>query len=195
MAVPLGNAARKWVVIFVAAVSTFVSGSFASPVISYSTSNPSGNNWVYQYTVSNPAPSDPIAEFTIWFDRARYTNLSVIGSPADWDSIVIQRDLSIPADGFFDTLALGAELGVGATLTGFSVGFTYLNTGTPGAQPFEIINPTTFLTTFSGMTVLADSGPGGGGTNPVDAPSTLALLAFAFLGLTKFGPTVRCSKQ
>jgi hypothetical protein len=195
MAVTLGKAARKWAGVLIVALSSLVSTSFASPVISYSTSNPSGNNWVYQYTVSNPAPSDPISEFTIWFDRAQYANLSVIGSPADWDSIVIQHDLSIPADGFFDALALGSGVGVGATLTGFSVGFTYLNGDTPGAQAFEIINPSTFQTTFGGTTVLADSGPGGGGTNPVDAPSTLALLAFIFLGLKMFGPTIRRSKQ
>ena len=195
MAVTLGKAARKWAGVLIVALSSLVSTSFASPVISYATSNPSGNNWVYQYTVSNPSPSDPIAEFTIWFDRAQYTNLSVIGSPASWDSIVIQRDLSIPADGFFDALALGAGVVVDATLTGFSVGFTYFNIGTPGAQPFEIIDPSTFQATFSGTTVVANSGPGGGGTNPVDSPSTLALLAFIFLGLTTFGPTIRRSKK
>ena len=122
MAVFIRNGARKVAVASI--VASLVATSFAAPVISYTTSNPSGNNWVYQYTVSNPAPSDPLAEFTIWFDQSQYSNLSVISSPATWDSIVIQRDLSIPADGFFDALALGTELGVGATLTGFSVGFT-----------------------------------------------------------------------
>ena len=124
MAVSIRNAVRRGAVALVVALSSLVSTSFAAPVISYTASNSSGNNWVYQYTVSNPAPSDLIAEFTIWFDQSQYSNLSVISSPATWDSIVIQRDLSIPADGFFDALALGTELGVGATLTGFSVGFT-----------------------------------------------------------------------
>ena len=110
MAVFIRNAARKGAVALVVALSSLVSTSFASPVISYTASNSGENEWVYQYTGSNPAPSDPIAEFTIWFDQAQYTNLSVIGSPAGWDSIVIQRD----------------------------VGFANLNTGTPGAQPFEL---------------------------------------------------------
>ena len=176
MAVTLGKAARKWAGVLIVALSSLVSTSFASPVISYTTSNPGGNNWVYQYTVSNPAPSDPIAEFTFWFDRALYTNLGVISSPADWDSIVIQSDDSIPADGFFDSLALGPGIGANETLTGFAVHFTFLGSGNPGAQLFDILDAN-FNTVFSGTT-RRDSGP----TGQVPEPGIAWLMLAAIIG-------------
>lgn len=176
MAVTLGKTARKWAGVLIVALSSLVSTSFASPVISYTTSNPSGNNWVYQYTVSNPASSDLIAEFTIWFDRALYTNLSVIGSPADWDSIVIQSDESIPADGFFDSLALGPGVGANESLAGFAVQFTFLGAGNPGAQLFDILDAN-FNAVFSGAT-RADSDP----TGQVPEPNIVWLMLAAISG-------------
>lgn len=177
MAVHLVVAARKWAVALIVALSSLESTSFAAPVVSYTASNSSGNNWVYQYTVSNPAPPHPIAEFTIWFDRTRYSNLSVIDSPAEWDSIVIQSDESIPADGFFDSLALASGIGSSQSLSGFTVQFTFLAAGNPGAQPFDILDAD-FNTVFSGTTT-RDPGPGG----QVPEPGVISLI---LLGMSYF---------
>jgi hypothetical protein len=154
----------------------------AAPIITYTATNVSGSTWTYQYSLTNTAPTGIVSEFTTWFDRTKYSNLSVVATPANWDSIAIQPDYGIPADGFFDSLALGSGLGVNATLSGFSVRFNYLASGTPGAQPFEIINPSTFLTLYSGTTSIAGSSGGGSGAN-VDAPATLALLTISLAAL------------
>jgi hypothetical protein len=156
----------------------------AAPIITYTATNVSGSTWTYQYALTNTAPTGVISEFTTWFDRAKYSNLSVVATPATWNSIAIQPDFGIPADGFFDSLALGTGLGINASLTGFSVRFNYLASGTPGAQPFEIINPSTFLTLYSGTTSLAGSSGSGTGTS-VDAPATFALLAVSLVALAR----------
>jgi hypothetical protein len=173
-----GKAALLSFSIFCASAAT------AAPIITYTATNVNGSTWTYQYTLTNMAPTGVVSEFTTWFDRNKYSNLSVVATPATWDSIAIQPDFGIPADGFFDSLSLGAGLGVNASLTGFSVRFNYLESGTPGAQPFEIINPSTFLTLYSGTTSLAASGGSGTGTS-VDAPATFALLSVLLVALAR----------
>jgi hypothetical protein len=123
-----------------------------SATITFGTTNVSGNIWTYDYSVSNNTLTSDIQEFTVFFDMGLYQNLSLAGSPVLWDSIVVQPDLQLPANGFFDSLALAGGIGVGASLSGFSVQFEYLGLGTPGAQPFDIVDPSTFLALESGVT-------------------------------------------
>ncbi|RLA25986.1 MAG: hypothetical protein DRQ62_00970 [Gammaproteobacteria bacterium] len=114
----------------------------SSPIY-YQVTEISGNTYEYQYTVGNQSAAD-IEEFTIYFDLGLYENLLLTASPADWDSIVDQPDPSIPDDGYFDSLALTTGISPDGSLSGFSVQFDYLGTGTPGSQFFEIIDPISF---------------------------------------------------
>lgn len=110
-----------------------------------------GVNWRYDFVVTNDALSVPIEEFTVYFAPDRYSNL-VAGPTPGWDMLVVQPDPLIPDDGFYDGLVL-SPVGIvpGASQAGFAVTFKYLGTGSPGAQPFEIVDPRTFQTVFAGM--------------------------------------------
>lgn len=143
--------------------------------ISYTTTNLIGNSWQYRYSVTNDSLIDPINELTIYFDRNSFSNLSVVGSPIGWDSIVIQPDLAIPADGFFDGLTLVQGVAPGAKVGGFLVGFQYLKAGTPGSQSFEIIDPSNFDVIASGLTTAESVLPPPPSTVP--EPSSIALMA------------------
>lgn len=114
--------------------------SARAAVLTYSVESLAGADWRYHYTLTNDTLAVDIEEFTVYFDRTLYANLAVYASPSDWDSIVAQPDNDIPADGFFDSLALVQGISSGGSLAGFSVSFTYQGLDTPGAQPFEIID-------------------------------------------------------
>lgn len=123
--------------------------------ITYDVTNTSGNTWRYDYTVTNDTLGSDLFEFTVLFDYTLFENLAVDASPADWDSLVAQPDANIPDDGFFDSLNLTTGLPPDATQSGFSVLFDFLGSGSPGAQPFNIVDPDTFETIESGTTVSA----------------------------------------
>jgi hypothetical protein len=132
-----------------------------------------GQNWRCDYVVSNDGTS-VIDEFTIFYDHNFYSNLSLAASPTGWDSIVVPPDLGLPSDGFFDSLAQTSGIAPGTSLGGFTVFFTFTGSGAPGAQRFEIVDPETFASIYSGMTTV-NSG------NSVPEPGTLPLLFIAGL--------------
>lgn len=109
-------------------------------IVQYTVDPISATDWRYNYTLINDSLGVNIDEFTIYFDEALYTNLVVDASPVDWDSLVVQPDNSIPANGFFDSLALIQGIQPGNILSGFSVTFTYLGFATPGTQVFEVVD-------------------------------------------------------
>lgn len=115
-----------------------------------------GNRWTVDYLVTHGFGDPVIDEFTVHFDRALYTELSVAASPPAWGSLVVQSDLSIPADGFFDSLAIGTGIEAGKSQTGFAVSFLFLGVGTPGSQRFEVVDPFTFEVLRSGSTVVSN---------------------------------------
>jgi hypothetical protein len=146
-------------------------------LITYSVTNVANSTWRYDYSITNTTLTDAIDEFTIFFDRTLYTNLSVDNSPVDWDSIVIQPDLHLPDDGFFDSLALNGGVNPGATLNGYSVFFDWLGTGAPSSQAFTVVDPISFIQLDSGVTSLLVEPP----TTSVPEPSTLTLLGIGLL--------------
>lgn len=152
----------------------------SAAVISYNPTPVGGTQWRFDYGVSAEIGGSPIYEFTIFFDPAMYSNLVVLAAPAGWDALAIEPDPGIPADGFFDALALGAGIDPGNSLTGFSVSFDFLGAGSPGSQRFEIVDPDTFVTIDAGMTVaLNDPSPG-----QIPEPGGFALFGLAFALLT-----------
>ncbi len=135
--------------------------------VTYTAVNLSGTTWQYDYTVTNNTLGSALREFTVFFDRTQYTNLAVQGSPVDWDSLVAQPDNNLPDDGYFDSLNTSTGLAIGANRSGFSVQFDFLGTGTPGAQPFSVVDPGTFAALENGT------------TTTVPLPATAWLLGWA----------------
>ena len=158
-----------------AALLFAASGAQAAPAqISYDATDLGGGQWEYIYTVSNFTLPAPIEEFTIWFELGSFAQLMAASQDpvaAQWDELVVQPDPVLTDDGFYDALATGAGIAPGASFAGFTVHFDWLGEGDPGAQLFEIINPDTFETLYSGQTV--------------PEPATLSLLVVGGLTLLR----------
>jgi hypothetical protein len=151
--------------------------------IDYDAVNLGGSSWRYDYTVVNDALAAPLEELTIFFDLGLFSNLSVVTSPAGWDSIVIQPDPGLPDNGFFDSLALAGGLAWGASQDGFSVSFDWLGANAPGAQLFSVVDPTDFHTIESGLTSTSSTQPPAGVPEP--GPLTLVSAALAGIALAR----------
>lgn len=133
-----------------------------------------GHDWQIEFTLTNDDLAAGISEFTVWFDHAVYTGLSLTASPTGWDSLVVQPDAALPADGYLDSLALAAPLALGAVQRGFLVQVSTQGLAVPtDALRYEIIDPATFATVASGSTVPAI---------PEPSAAALALTGLAFIG-------------
>jgi hypothetical protein len=138
----------------------------ASPIL-YEVESLGGDAWRYTYTVGNDT-SAPIESFRIYFDYGLYefdlvevepfpgfvaeeVDPETYAGPADWDVWVAPTDniLGEEFDGFYDALALGDPIApmdftypiaTAELLSGFSVAFRYLGSGTPGSQFFELLD-------------------------------------------------------
>jgi PEP-CTERM motif len=142
----------------------------AGIVVQSSTTSLGGNDWRLDYTLSGAAPAGGFNGLTIYFDSASFTGLSNGVAPLGWDPLLIQPDLSIPADGLFDVLHTAGPLSGTVAPTAFSV---VVNAGAqPGAQWFELYlyDSVNLTTVASGMTVQVSSVP---------EPTTAALVLLA----------------
>lgn len=167
----MGRGLMRWGQALCAALLLTVGLQAQGAVIDYSVTPLGGQTWQFDYTVTNDSEALTIDEFTIYFDRTLFGSLVIVGAPDVWDPLVAQPDLELPSDGFFDALALAFGIAPGLSLSGFSVAFTFLGSGTPGSQPFDIVDPETFAVLASGVTSLA--------AQAVPEPGTLSLLLLA----------------
>lgn len=145
--------------------------------IGYTATSLGGTQWRYDYTVSNTTLAVPIAEFTLFFSVGQHAMLHDISTAPGWDVLLVQPDPAIPASGYLDALALAGGIHPGATATGFSVTFDYLGAGSPGAQPFSILDPVSFIELDTGITQAA----------AVALPSTPWLLLAGVLAMACLG--------
>jgi len=110
-----------------------------------------GNVYRYIYSITNDGSlpgGAPVQLFDIGFDPTLYSSLSIVTSQvnsalnAQWTQSIFPAGPGFPA--LYNALSISASVGIpaGSTATGFAVQFTWLGaTGQPGAQPFQIYNP------------------------------------------------------
>jgi hypothetical protein len=141
--------------------------------IVYETTDLGTERWKYTYDVCNVSLAETIEEFTIWFGIGSYDNLVIetLNPPAsNWDEVVWDPEPFLGDDGGYDAWAnLATPIGIGQSISGFAVSFDWLGTDEPGSQFYEIIDPETFETIYSGWTV--------------PEPGTLTMLGLGVLAL------------
>ncbi len=165
------GALRTWIVFAVFGVATALPSH--ATTVRYDLNLVSGNTWQYDFSVANDSLATPIGEFTIYFDRALFSNLQLVSAPADWDPLAIPPDPGLPQDGYFDWLALSAGIDPGQSLGSFRVLVDFAGNSTPGGSLFEVIDPETFATLDRGFTTPVVAA--------VPEPSTIALLTSGLL--------------
>lgn len=124
--------------------------------------------WSYQYHVDGFTFS-PDQGFTVYFNESQYSTLSNPQGGPEWDILLAQPDVNIPAAGFFDALNLSSGM---AANFDFSVDVVWLGgLAAPGSQFFEryeLIN--------SGITIL-ETGDTVPSASEVPEPASLSLTA------------------
>lgn len=90
--------------------------------------------WIMDLSIRNDQPDQLVHEFTVFFSPELFADLTIIASPFDWDSLVVQPD-ALLGDGFFDSY-LFTGLAFGDALSGFKIAFNYTGFDAPGALDF-----------------------------------------------------------
>ncbi|MEF8712692.1 MAG: hypothetical protein V5B39_03810 [Accumulibacter sp.] len=99
---------------------------------------PGFDRWRYDYTVSGPVAQ--YFSLNLLFSPALYADLDLVTppDPSRWSSLVVAPEPAFPADGWVGLTALVAQLtGEASPL---SVEFSWLASGTPGSQWFEVLD-------------------------------------------------------
>ena len=140
--------------------------TFRFAVVDLADTTPGQDLWEYSYQVSGLTLTAGQG-FTIFFDFTRFTLLQ---SPpplvnADFDPLVVQPDLNLSSNGFYDAQALRNNPSFADP---FKLRFVWLGTAgtSPDAQPYTVYNAD-FSTQSQGQ------------TTSVPEPSALALALFA----------------
>jgi hypothetical protein len=162
---------------FLAILCSLISPAHATS-IQYDLVALGGDDYRYVYSITNTGSLGsgvPIQLFDVDFDPAQYLESSLtITTPSplsgNWDQIFLASAPGAPAE--YDALALTGGIADGTTVTGFSVDFTWIGTGTPGIQPYGIYDPDTFVLLEQGVTA-----------SPVPVPAALWLFGSGLVAL------------
>jgi hypothetical protein len=155
-------------------------GNVHATTIFYEAKPLGGAQWEYDYSVMNSTLGSPLQEFTIWFDYKLFRNLAIKSTNTNWDQVVIQPQVIFaPQDGYYDALTLGTGITGGDSESGFTVSFDWLSNGTPGRQPFDIVDPENYSVLDSGLTTPLNA-------SPVPEPGTILLTALGLVALGGF---------
>lgn len=141
-----------------------------------------GNVYRYVYSITNNGTlgsNVSVQLFDILFDTSLYREPSLqIVTPGSlsalWSQLLLTSLPGVPAT--YDALALQGGIPPGSTVKGFSVQFLWLGSGTPGSQPFQIFDPTTFQLLQTGQTV------GSSPSTPLGAPA-LSTFSLVLIGV------------
>lgn len=162
---------KKIIALFILCAAAINSAQAA--LITSNFSDLGSNQWTVDLTLTNDSDAAGINEFTIYFSELLFSNLSIINSPSAWDSLVVQPDLFLGSSGFFDSYNPIA-LALGSSQSGFTVGFTFIGQGAPGALSFDALDAD-FNLLSSGATSTAPT--------QVSEPSAFLLMSLGFVFL------------
>jgi hypothetical protein len=151
---------------------------------------PGEDRWQYEYLVSGFA-FPQFFGFDIFFPVADGFLFGDLQDPpptpnADWATLTIQADPLLPADGFYEAVALVDN----ASLADFfTVEFTWRGAGVPGSQIFELFDDS-FQVIERGETIPL---------TPIPEPSALLLVGIGLFALRARGAgkniTLRCGTR
>ncbi len=135
------------------------------------------DRWSYRYQLSGPFSA--FAGVNLLYPAERYADLALTAppDPAVWSTLITAPDPSFPADGLLGLTALAATSPLNLP---FTLEFTWLGLGRPGAQGFEVIDDG-FNVIASGRTTLP-AAPG------LPEPGSLLLVAGALALLARHRP-------
>ncbi len=150
-------------------------------IVQHSLAFAGGNSWLARFSITNDGGMPELAALSIYVSWAEVHQLSVLTSPAGWDSLVLQPDAALLSDGMFDTLALGSGNGVlpGQTVSGFRIQFDWSGSLSPQDLRFTVNDPVTFSVLDSGVTV-------GASPTMVPEPATWLLFTGALVAIWPF---------
>lgn len=134
-----------------------------------------GNTWDISFTVGADT-GQTVEAFSVYFDWTQVSNIQVLASPLDWDSIAIQADSGLASDGLFDSLALGAGIADGTSLGGFVARFEWAGATGPTGLRYSVNDPLNFDALETGDVALTTDGVG-----PVPEPGPASLLLAALV--------------
>lgn len=157
-------------VVVAGVLGSLLSGAAMATLVTQTLVHAGGSTWTASFSVANDGSPDAIESFTIYLSVGQASNLAMAGSPPGWDSLVVQPDPALGADGFFDSLASADGIADGSSLGGFTVRFDWADPAGPSALRFTINDPVT----FDSLEVGNVEPNTGGGTVP--QPATLLLV-------------------
>ena len=148
------------------------------------------HTWQYSYIVNGAtfSPAAGPSGFDVYFDPALYSTLDPAPTPpsGDWFVFTVQPDQALAANGSYTAQAL---VNGASTADPFTVSFTFLGTGEPGSQPFDVFDPS-FRVTETGRTIPASTGPVG-----VPEPASVLILGAAVLLVTRANQAARAAAR
>ena len=145
------------------------------------------HTWDVNFTVSAD-PGQVVEAFTVYFDWTQVSNLQVWGTPLDWDSLVIQADSALMADGFFDTLALATGISDPKAPGGFVARFDWADDAGPTGLRYTVNDPLYFDVLQVGTIDLS----AGGSDGSIPEPHVIGLLLIALAKLAVGRPRPHC---
>lgn len=124
--------------------ATVVNGDFT---------NASGIAWTVDIKVNNDGTLPLVGNFTVFFDYGSASNLVLVSSPSNWDTLVLQPDDGLASAGYLDSLPLGSanSLANGESISGFKVKFDW-SSGVSPSRFLYSINDQNFLPLETGST-------------------------------------------
>jgi hypothetical protein len=166
-------------------------GSVQALAITFDVVALGGERYRYAYSLFNDGSLGAgvaVELFDILFDPRLYdTDSLTIVTPdppaGDWSEVILSPAPGIPAA--YDALALAGGISAGTTVSGFTVAFRWLGgPARPGAQPWQIFDPSSFALLEEGTT-------GPQQPTPIPEPSPLVLLSAGLIGLARWRNTAR----
>ena len=126
----------------------------------------------FKYSIDTTGFDIPFDQLTLYFDRGLYASVSIIDVPTAWDAIVVQRDLVLESDGFFDALFAKTYTATEPLIDMFTLQVQLVSGMSESEQRFELLTSDPLTVVAEGFTTRA---------TPVPEPSSLALVLAAWL--------------